>query len=78
VPVVVGMLTRIAPGSWRGSALWKGWLCTISAAGRANTPDLATLRQLEAHLADCEVLCATSVPAGLASRAPNARWFHGL
>ncbi|GIW11275.1 MAG: D-2-hydroxyacid dehydrogenase [Chloroflexi bacterium] len=78
MPVVVGMLTRIAPEQLaRLRALEGVVVYDLSPLAEPTPPDLATVRQLESHLADCEVLCATNVPAGLASRAPNVRWFHG-
>jgi phosphoglycerate dehydrogenase-like enzyme len=34
-------------------------------------------RELDAQLADCEVLFATFTPPGIAKRAPKVRWLHG-
>jgi phosphoglycerate dehydrogenase-like enzyme len=53
-------------------------LSHLVASSRAAPADReAAERQLTEQLADCEVLFATFVPAGLAARAPKVRWFHG-
>ncbi|MCS6801229.1 MAG: D-2-hydroxyacid dehydrogenase [Chloroflexota bacterium] len=80
--VVIGVLTALSPAQ----------LDRIRAVGDVEVRDLSHLvasqhgvprqdepaaRELDAQLAECEVLFATFTPRGIAARAPKVRWFHG-